>query len=241
MPRHIFGIVGEIKSGKSLVSDRLLAEYDCDYTRFSIPLGKALDALGLEQSRKNLQDISTLVRHGLRATPKGEVRRWFRAYLGSMRKMEERLRQALAVFHLDVPQGTSKQREAALDAGYGEDILAKTIAKDCEKATKEVVVVDSVRRFADIALLRRMPEFRLIYVTAPFETRCARAAAQGEKVGEGGVTAEEFRRRCDAEPEREIPEVGAAADLRIDNVGTKEDVYRALDAYLLSLDPVAYG
>lgn len=244
MPRHVFGIVGEIKSGKGLVSDRLQAEYDCDYTRFSIPLGKALDILNLPQTRENLQDVSTLLRSGLAKTPEGAVAGWMRYHL--LRNAEDALRsdmlrRALAVFYQTFVWKDVEDCLLQLNAGFGEDILAKTIAKYCETAHKEVVVVDGVRRFADIVMLTKLPEFRLVYVTAPLEVRWRRTVAQAEKAGEGTMSLEEFRRRCEAEPEREIPAVGATAHLRIDNLGTKEDVYRELDAYLLTLDPVAYG
>ena len=181
MPRHIFGITGEISSGKGAASDRLKAYYGptTGYTRFSIPLGKALDVFYLPQTRENLQDISTDLR----------------------------------------------QR-------FGEDLLARTIAKDCEAYTGDVMIVDGVRRFADIVMLNEMPGFRLIYVTAPVDVRFARARARAEKVGEGQVTWEKFLERDQAEAEREIPAVGAKAHLRIDNIGTLADLHRQVDAFL---------
>lgn len=245
MPKFVFGIVGEIKSGKGLASDRLVAAFDSEYTRFSAPLSKAVARLSLPNSRENLQDLSTIVRQGPQEVPPdGELARWLRDGLASpgQRAFRELLNGTIFdIFDVPTPFAGRDAADVLLAQGFGEDLLARTIAWDCKRATKDYMTVDGVRRFADISMLSKMPEFRLIYVTAPFELRYQRTVAQAEKVGEGKMTREEFQRRCEAETEREIPAVGATAHLRIDNVGAKEDVYRALDAYLLELEPVAYG
>lgn len=246
MSRLIIGLVGEIKAGKGMVEEHLKRRYEggWDYTRFSAPISRAIASLELPNSRENLQDFSSLLRQGLARTRPGEVTGWMRAYLLSGAHdavLTDALRRALGVFYLTDTWAGDRECRLLLDRGFGEDVLAKTIAKDCERATKDVMIVDGVRRMADIAALRKMPNFHLVYVTAPLELRLEWAIAAAEKVGDASLTREKFLEQNAAEPEREIPFVGAHAHLRIDNVGTKDDVYRALDGYLDQVDAVAYG
>lgn len=246
MSRLIIGLVGEIKAGKGMVEAYLKQRYegDWDYTRFSAPLSRAIAFLDLPNSRENLQDFSSLLRQGLGRTRPGEVTGWMRAYLQSGARdtvLTCALYEALGVFYLTDTWAGDHECRPLMDRGFGEDILAKTIAKDCERATKDCMIVDGVRRMADIVTLRGMPNFHLVYITAPLEMRLAWAIAAAEKVGDASLTREKFLEQNAAEPELEIPTVGAHAQLRIDNVGTKDDVYRALDGYLDQVDAVAYG
>src|SRR3989339_833723 len=49
---------------------------------------------------------------------------------------------------------------------FGEDILAKAIASDAIKLKSNIVVVDGVRRMADIKFLKNTPGFYLVAVDA---------------------------------------------------------------------------
>ncbi|MFZ5364899.1 MAG: AAA family ATPase [Patescibacteria group bacterium] len=63
MPNKIiFGFVGEIASGKGTACDYLINKYGAGNHRYSTILRDVLDRLYLEQTRENLQSISTLLR-----------------------------------------------------------------------------------------------------------------------------------------------------------------------------------
>lgn len=244
MAYRIYGIVGEIKAGKGMVQERIQSSRDCDYTRFSMPLYDALARLGLPSTRENLQDLSTILRQGPKEVPPhSALVAWLKAGVARGSKaFSDRLTATLDdIFDLPDAYAGLDDIDVLLGGGYGEDLLARTIDLNCARARKDYVIADGIRRLADISILSRRPEYRLIYITAPFELRLAWAIAAAEKVGDADLTPEKFRAQCEAETEREIPLVGAAAHLRIDNVGTKEDAYRVLDAYLDSEDAIAYG
>jgi len=247
MSRLIVGIVGEIKAGKGMIEAHLKQRYegDWDYTRFSAPLTRALGHLALPNTRENLQDLSSLLRQGLARTRPGEVTGWMRGYMlehAGDSMLTNALHHALDIFYLDAAWSSVASLAGPLmEHGFGEDILAKTIGKDCERATKDCMIVDGVRRMADIVTLQEMPNFHIVYITAPLEMRLAWAIAAAEKVGDASLTPEKFLEQNAAEPELEIPLVGSHAHLRIDNVGTKDDVFRRLDGYLDGVDAVAYA
>ncbi|HUT22136.1 MAG TPA: AAA family ATPase [Candidatus Bipolaricaulota bacterium] len=63
MNKIIFGFVGEIASGKGTACDYLINKYAAGYHRYSTILRDITDRLYLEQSRENLQDLSTILRN----------------------------------------------------------------------------------------------------------------------------------------------------------------------------------
>lgn len=60
--KKIFGITGEIASGKGTVAKYIVNEYQGSSHRFSTVLRDVLERLYLEQSRGNLQTLSTILR-----------------------------------------------------------------------------------------------------------------------------------------------------------------------------------
>lgn len=241
MIRYIFGIVGEIASGKSLLASYLEQSYGASRIRFSDPLTRALAAMGLPRTRENLRDLSLLIRRGISEVPsQGLVAGFVRGASGSA--LTERL---LAMFQaFDSALGLSGTDEvmSAFRRGLGEDILARVATAEHERTPQDVCVMEGIRRFADVATLNRNTWFRLIYITAPFEARYCRAVRTASTLDAMAMTAQAFPLWCDEPSEREVPAVGATAHLRIDNAGEeKNDVREALAAYLVRLDPFRFS
>ena len=115
---------------------------------------------------------------------------------------------------------------------FGEDALAKVISEDVKKDTSEIIVVDGVRRLADIKYLKELPGFKFIYIEADMKKRYERIVRRGENVDDRGKTFEEFQRDHEPEPERQIRELKNYADAVIDNNGSFEDLYKQIDAVL---------
>lgn len=63
MPKLILGLTGMIGSGKGLIGDYLQKNYGAEFFKFSTYLSRALDVMGLEQSRENMIKISEGLRH----------------------------------------------------------------------------------------------------------------------------------------------------------------------------------
>jgi dephospho-CoA kinase len=61
-----------------------------------------------------------------------------------------------------------------------------------------------------------------VYVAAESELRFQRLRARNEKPGEEGMSYEQFLQEEQAATEREIPKIGATADVRLENNGTKD-------------------
>ncbi len=123
----------------------------------------------------------------------------------------------------------------ALRAAFPTGTLARAAAFEALRGRSSLAVVDGVRKPGELAYLRRMPNFRLLYVTAPVRLRYDRARKRNlrsdDRVG--------FRKFQSIErtlaSEVDIPKLGRRADFRIDNVGTKAELFAAVDALLKRL------
>jgi dephospho-CoA kinase len=177
MPKKlILGFVGEIASGKGTAVKYVEEKYKASSYRFSTPLRDILNRLHLEINRKNLQDISLILREH-----------------------------------------------------FGQNLFAKIISEDAKNDNNKIVIVDGIRRPADIEHLKKLPEFKLVYITADEKTRYERLLARGENIDDKNKTFEEFKKDHEAETEILIPEIGKTSDYKIDNNGTTEKLYERLD------------
>lgn len=115
---------------------------------------------------------------------------------------------------------------------FGEDLFAKVIANDANESDNKMVVIDGVRRLADIVHLSKLDGFYLISIEAAPELRHKRLVARGENVGESEKTFEQFLADHQTETELTIPEVMAKADFVIDNNNDFNDLYNQIDKIL---------
>ena len=99
-------------------------------------------------------------------------------------------------------------------------------------------VVDSIRNPSEVEVLRGLPRFALIGVSAPRELRFRRSLVRG-RAGDPR-TLEEFRRREEQENTtdpnaQQLEATFRLVDQAIGNDGDLEDLHRAIDHMLSSL------
>lgn len=112
---------------------------------------------------------------------------------------------------------------------FGQDVMARVIAHDIEAAEESLIVVDGVRRPADVIYLRRLPGFKLIAVEASPEVRFKRLVSRGENTDDAAKTWAEFQQEEQAESEAMIPALMAEADSTINNNGDMTSLERQLE------------
>lgn len=132
--------------------------------------------------------------------------------------------------HLPESRDSLQRISTSLRKEFGEDLLAKVILVEAKDATRDVVVVDGVRRREDVKYLRELPNFVLCYITAPIRTRYERMVLRGEKADDTTKTFEEFEKDHHRETEIEIPELKSFAAEIVDNAGTLPEFHAQLDA-----------
>ncbi len=131
--------------------------------------------------------------------------------------------------HLRDDRDTLQKISTFFRKEFGEDTLAKVMFEDAKGATRELVVIDGVRRLEDVKYLRELPEFKLVYLSAPMKTRYERMVQRGEKADDATKTYEEFEKDHLRETELEITKLEPFAQEVVDNTGSLPELYAQLD------------
>ncbi|MEI7424832.1 MAG: AAA family ATPase [Candidatus Staskawiczbacteria bacterium] len=138
-------------------------------------------------------------------------------------KFSDALTEILKMFFDEVKREDQQWLSLALRERFGQDILVKALVKKIEKIGDGIVILNGVRRPDDFKALKSIGG-KLIYVTADQKLRWERVKTRGEKADDD-VPYEKFVEMGKAEAESMISVIGAEADLKIENNGTKDDLY----------------
>lgn len=176
MAKIILGLVGPIASGKGTVCQYLKDEHEAQIFRFSTMLRDVLDRFYIEQSRENMQALSS----SLRQT-------------------------------------------------FGDELMAKTIANDVKNSQAKIIILDGVRRPADIKYLQELPEFHLVTINAEQKIRFERIIKRGENSDDTQKTFTEFQSDELQEAEIQIMNVAQSAEFHLDNNGSKEKLNQQIE------------
>ncbi len=111
---------------------------------------------------------------------------------------------------------------------FGEGVLAKPMRRAVETDTSNLIVVESIRRPADIGELRSLPNFHLIGLVADQRTRYDRIYARGER-SDDKISYEDFLKEHERKTEIYAADMAASADFVIENNGTTADLFKCVD------------
>lgn len=167
---------------------------------------------------------------GLIACGKGTVNKYLVAkHQAKDFRFSSMLRDVLDRLYLPQSRENMQHLSIILRQTFGQDLLAKVMAKDIAKNEGRLVVIDGIRRLEDLKYLRKMPNFKLISLEMDAKLRYERLKIRGENPGDKTKTWEQFLHDHEVETEATIPEVMKQADVIIDNNGSLEDLYKQLD------------
>jgi len=142
------------------------------------------------------------------------------------------LRDVLNRLHVDMSRENLQDLSTILRQKFGEDLLAKVMAGDVEKTDNKIVVVDGIRRMADIKYLKELSNFKLLSVVADPKVRYTRLIERSENSGDNQKTYEDFLADQAKEADAEIPLVMQNADVEINNDTDFENLYQQIDKLL---------
>lgn len=169
------------------------------------------------------------------ASGKGTVSKYLEGkYQATSHRFSAPLRDVLKRLYMEINRANMQDVSRILREQFGQTLLAKVISEDVKNDPNKVIVIDGIRRFADIKYLKQLPEFKLIYITADIKTRHERLIKRGENADDLNKTFEQFIKDNQAEAELEIPEIGATADIKVDDNGTLESLYEQIDKIINS-------
>ncbi len=150
-------------------------------------------------------------------------------------RFSDPLRDILDRLHLPQVRKNLAGLSHYLRKAFGEDILAHVIENDAKKDDHALVVIDGIRRLSDIDLVKKLPEFTLIYVEADMERRYERLTGRRQNADDQTKTFEEFKQDHLLETEMTIPPLRVDAKHIINNDGTLEELYAQVDKVMKEL------
>ena len=150
-------------------------------------------------------------------------------YKGNTRRFSTVLRDVLNSLHIEITRDSISLLSKILRENFGEDVFAKGMHLDVESDSREVVVIDGIRRIEDIKNLRDLPHFKFVYMEANLDKRYERIVARGENVGDNVKTFEEFKREHELNTEMTIVGLKKYADYVIENNKNLDDLHGKID------------
>jgi len=157
-------------------------------------------------------------------------------YGASCHRFSTILRDVLGRLYLPIVRENLQDLSTILRQRFGEDLLAKIIAEDVKNDPHEIIVVDGIRRDADIAYLKTLPGFILLSLEVEAKTRYERLIKRQENADDASKTYEQFIADGKKEAELEIPNVMAKANYKLDNNGPLENLYQQIEKIIIELE-----
>jgi len=137
-------------------------------------------------------------------------------------------RDAMQKFVQDLEKG-------AVAHGEKPGALSREVRKRIKKMkTAEIVIVDGVRWLTDEKMIRSFPNNFLIYVQADARVRFERIKKRAQNPGDAQKTWGEFLAEDSAPNEQYIEDIGARADVLIDNNGSEKALEDQVLHFVLS-------
>lgn len=168
---------------------------------------------------------------GLLASGKGTVAKYLeKKYQAGSFRYSTILRDLTNRVYLEESRDNLIKMSECIRHTFGEDTLAKAIAGDAAKTDNNLVVVEGIRRLADIEHLAKLPNFVLVEIFADPRTRYERLIKRGENADDNTKTFEQFLEDHKRSTELSILDVVKHTTEHIDNNGTMDNLYTQLDA-----------
>jgi dephospho-CoA kinase len=130
----------------------------------------------------------------------------------------------------------TRENEIAIALGlrdkFGNEILAHVLKKDIENNPSDISIIDGIRYWEEYNILKNLPGFIFIYITAPLEIRYQRALQREEKTEEKNLSLEDFTKQESGPTEAIIKDISKEANYCVTNDQTIEDLYQKIEEIL---------
>lgn len=159
----------------------------------------------------------------------------FSKYWWRMFKFSSSLRDILDRVYIDKTRENLSKLSTILRSTYWQDILARIMYNDILVSQDDIILIDWVRREDDLVYLRKLPNFKLIYVETSLENRFSRISNRSENADDKWKNLEQFKKEQELETEVKIRWLKQVSDFVFDNNGTKDELYKQIDNSILGL------
>jgi dephospho-CoA kinase len=150
-------------------------------------------------------------------------------YQATTHRFSTMLRDVLNRLYIPQTRENLQAVSLVLRQQFGDDMLAKVISQDVANDPSEMIAIDGIRRLPDIAFLKELPGFYLVYINADQKIRYERITKRDENTDDTQKTFEQFQQDEQREAEKHIAEVGQQANIQINNDGNLDDLHKQID------------
>ncbi len=148
------------------------------------------------------------------------------------------LKQTLALWNLaDIRENYTKL-VVSMEQIFGAGSLAKANRKLIEGSDAQIVVVDGLRRYPEIDLIRSFPQNYLVYLTASPQVRFERIKNRRERENETAMSFDLFLQEENLETEQLIKEMAKGADYTIENNEGLEEFKSGIEKFTRRFTPL---
>ncbi|MBU1421232.1 nucleoside monophosphate kinase, partial [Patescibacteria group bacterium] len=166
---------------------------------------------------------------GLSACGKGTVAQYLKKkYNANTHKFSIILRDILNRLYYKIDRTSLQTLSTILRTNFGEDVLAKVIARDVKNDKNKIIVVDGIRRMDDIKYLKKLDHFLLFKIIVKPKIRYKRLVQRNENLGDTKKTYKEFLDDEKKEADLKIPLVMQKAKYAIDNNGSFKELHKQI-------------
>jgi dephospho-CoA kinase len=167
---------------------------------------------------------------GLLSSGKGTAAEYLvNKYKASHYGFSDALRDILQRLYIEENRQNLQNLSTLLRQEFGEDTLARTMAQDIKNDKADIIVVEGIRREADLKYLTDFPHFHLISIDADLETRYERLTKRLQNADDAKKTMGDFIKDNQKETEVLIPPLMLKAEFHINNNGSEAELYAQLD------------
>ena len=151
-------------------------------------------------------------------------------------RFSDSLRDILKRMYLDETRHNLQILSLALRDTFGQDIISKIIYNDVKDKKNDIIIVEGMRRFGDMACFLEDKTFKVVYIKADKKIRYQRLTQRSENKDDQNKTWENFQKESNSESELEIKEIAKRADFIIDNSGTIQNLQSQIDKMLKEIN-----
>jgi dephospho-CoA kinase len=155
-------------------------------------------------------------------------------YGAILMRFADPLRETLSLYVQNFSREDLQWFSFALRNRFGNKVLSEALRKKIDLISEGIVFINGMRVPEDYGFVKSFSNSFVVYVTLDQKSRWERIYNRKEK-SDDKVSLEKFQEMEEAEIEVSIPKIGEKADFRIENTGTKEELFAQVDELIHSL------
>jgi len=155
-------------------------------------------------------------------------------YGAILMRFADPLRETLSLYVQNISREDLQWFSFALRNRFGNKVLSEALRKKIDLIDEGIVFINGMRVPEDYGFVKSFPNSFVVYVTLDQKSRWQRIYNRKEK-SDDKASFEKFQEMERAEIEVSIPKIGEKADFRIENTGTKEELFAKVDELIHSL------